>query len=83
MMRDEWGWNGLLITDGDGQSGDAYNTPQAMLCSEGNMLGISNYINASATTAAYGDPTEYVYARYQLHNVMRDALYQYITGHVA
>lgn len=83
MMRNEWGWNGLLITDGDGQTGDVYNTPQAMLCSEGNMLGISNYINASATTAAYGDPTEYVYARYQLHNIMRDALYQYITGHVA
>lgn len=82
MMRDEWGWHGLLITDGDGQSGDVYNTPQAMLCSEGNMLGISNYINASATTAAYGDPTEYVYARYMLHNIMRDALYQYCAGSV-
>jgi len=77
IMRDEWGWKGLLITDGDGQSGDCYNTPQAMLSVEGNMLSISNYINAAATVDAYGDPTEYVYTRYMLHNIMRDALYQY------
>lgn len=77
MMRDEWGWHGMLITDGDGGTGDVYNTPQAMLCIEGSMLSISNYINASATVDAYGDPTESVYARYMLHNIMRDALYQY------
>ena len=77
MMRDEWGWHGMLITDGDGQSGDVYNTPQAMLCIQGSMLGISNYINAAATVEVFGDPTEYAYARMMLHNVMRDALYQY------
>lgn len=77
MMRDEWGWHGMLITDGDGAAGDVYNSPQAMLCIEGSMLSISNYINSSATVEAYGDPTEFVYARYMLHNVMRDALYQY------
>ena len=77
MMRDEWGWHGMLITDGDGGTGDVYNTPQAMLCIEGSMLSISNYINASATVDAYGDPTESVYARHMLHNIMRDALYQY------
>lgn len=77
IMRDEWGWQGLLITDGDGMGGDAYNTPVAMLCVNGNMLSRSLYIDARATVAAYGDATDYVYGRYMLHNNIRNALYQY------
>lgn len=77
IMRDEWGWQGMLITDGDGMGGDAYNTPVAMLSIEGSMLSRSLYIDARATVAAYGDATEYVYGRYCLHNIMRNALYQY------
>ncbi len=77
IMRDEWGWQGLLITDGDGMGGDAYNTPVAMLCVGGNMLSRSLYIDARATVAAYGDATDYVYGRYMLHNNIRNALYQY------
>ncbi len=77
MMRDEWGWQGMLITDGDGGAGDVYNSPQAMLSIQGNMLSISQYINSRQTIAVYGDATDYVYGRYMLHNIMRNALYQY------
>ena len=77
IMRDEWGWQGMLITDGDGGSGDCYNTPVAMLSVQGSMLSRGTYINARSTEAAYGDATEYVYARSMLHNIMRNCLYQY------
>ncbi len=78
ILRDEWGFEGMLITDGDGAAGDAYNTPQAMMSIGGSMLGISNYINADATAAAYGDPTQYSYTDYMLHNIIRNCLYQYV-----
>lgn len=77
MMRNEWGWQGMLITDGDGGSGDCYNPPIAMMSIQGSMLGISNYVTSRQNVAAYGDPTETVYGRYMLHNIMRNALYQY------
>ncbi|MBR1684113.1 MAG: glycoside hydrolase family 3 C-terminal domain-containing protein [Clostridia bacterium] len=77
IMREEWGWQGMLITDGDGGSGDCYNTPVAMLSVQGSMLSRGTYINARSTEAAYGDATEYVYARSMLHNIMRNCLYQY------
>lgn len=77
MMRNEWGWQGMLITDGDGSTGDCYNSPVAMLSVQGSMLTISNYVTARQTVAAYGDATETVYGRAMLHNVMRNALYQY------
>ena len=77
MMRNEWGWQGMLITDGDGGSGDCYNNPQAMLSIQGCMLTISNYATARQAVAAYGDPTDYTYGCYMLHNIMRNCLYQY------
>ena len=77
MLRNEWGWQGMLITDGDGSSGDAYNTPVAMLSVQGSMLARGLYANSRATLAAYGDVTETVYGRYMLHNIMRNCLYQY------
>ncbi len=77
IMRDEWGWQGMLITDGDGGTGDCYNSPAAMLSIQGCMLTISNYATSRQNVAAYGDPTETVYGRYMLHNIMRNALYQY------
>ena len=40
------------------------------------MLTISNYVNGSATVAAYGDATSTVYGRYALHQNAMYALYQ-------
>lgn len=77
MMRDEWGWQGFLITDGDGSDGDSYNTPQAMLSIGGAMLARGCYINAAATEAAFGDATQYAYGQQCLHDVMRYCLFQY------
>ncbi|MBR6954360.1 MAG: fibronectin type III-like domain-contianing protein, partial [Clostridia bacterium] len=77
MIRNEWGWKGLLITDGDGGAGDCYNTPVAMLSVEGSMLSRSLYANARSTVQAYGDPTETLWGRISLHNIIRDCLYQY------
>ena len=77
MLRHDWGWNGFLITDSDGASGDVYNTPQAMLCSEGGMLAFNAYPDDPQTVSAYGNPTDYVFGRYQLHRIMRDCLFQY------
>jgi beta-glucosidase len=77
MMRDEWGWQGFLITDGDGQDGDVYNSPQMMLSIQGAILNNGGYINNPTTEAAYGDATQYPYGQQCLHDVMRHCLYQY------
>jgi beta-glucosidase len=77
ITRDEWGWTGYLITDGEGAVGDAYNSAQAMLSVEGSMLTVMSYINLPATVEAYGDATSTIFGRYMLHNIMRDCLYQY------
>lgn len=77
MPRDEWGWNGLLITDSDGASGDVYNTPQAMLATRGAMLAFNAYPDDPQTVAVFGDATSTVLGRHQLHLLMRDCLFQY------
>ncbi len=77
MLRDEWGWNGMLITDGNCGTGDVYNNPLGILVVQGATLGYGNYLNMAATEAAFGDSTQYAYAQYQLHEMMRDCLYQY------
>ena len=77
MMRKEWNWYGFLITDGDGNDGDVYNSPQMMLSVDGAILNNGGYINNSSTMAAYGDATEYAYGQQCLHNVIRYAMYQY------
>ena len=77
MMRDEWGYKGIFLTDSDGGSGDAYNNPQVMLASRGIMLSISLYVDDSATVAAYGDATSTPFGNNMLHYVIRDVLYSY------
>ena len=77
MMRDEWAWHGFLITDGDGNDGDVYNSPQMMLSIQGAILNNGGYINNATTVAAFGDATEYAYGQQCLHDVMRSMLYQY------
>lgn len=81
MMRKEWDWYGFLITDGDGNDGDVYNSPQMMLCIDGAILNNGGYINNATTVAAYGDATAYPYAQQCLHNVIRYAMYQYAGPH--
>ena len=83
VMRDEWGWMGYLITDGDGADGDAYNSAAAMLAVEGSMLARGVYANSRAALAAYGDPSDTVYGRVCLHNIMRYCLYQYCSTKTA
>ncbi len=82
VLRDEWGWDGFLITDGDGGAGDAYNNPQMMLVNQGAMLTISNYINGSATEAAYGDAMASNFGQYSMHEMVRSTLYQYAGSEV-
>jgi beta-glucosidase len=77
MMRKEWNWYGFLITDGDGNDGDVYNSPQQMLSVDGAILNNGGYINNATTVAAYGDATAYPYGQQCLHNVIRYAMYQY------
>ena len=83
VMRDEWGWLGYLITDGDGSDGDAYNSASAMLAVEGSMLARGVYANSRAALAAYGDPSDTVYGQVCLHNIMRYCLYQYCSTKTA
>ena len=78
IIRDQWGWNGYLITDGEGATGDAYNSCVAMMSVGGSMLTTMSYINAAATVAAYGDSAQTLYGRVMLHNIAAYALYQYI-----
>lgn len=78
IIRDQWGWKGYLITDGEGATGDAYNSCVAMLSVGGSMLTTMSYVNAAATIAAYGDASETLYGRVMLHNIAVYALYQYI-----
>lgn len=77
ILRNEWGWDGMLITDGDGGNGDVYNNSPAMLSIQGAMLNRGCYINAGATVSAYGDTTSYAYGQAMLHNVMRQCLWHY------
>jgi beta-glucosidase len=81
MMRDEWGWMGYLVTDGDGSNGDAYNNTAALLyCAQGAMLGSNGNMSVAnaSTIAAYG--TNYKdtkYGQWLLQKVMLYYTYQY------
>lgn len=79
MVRDEWGWNGMLITDGDGSGNDTYNN-YSYWCfgAEGGILGTGLL---SSNKQYYTIDTEGKsatnYQKYMLHNISRNALYQY------
>ncbi len=79
MAREEWGWNGFLITDGDGSSSDVYNNYSFWtLGTQGGILG-SGDLSANTAYASIGTDgsgaTNYI--NYTLHNIARNALYQY------
>lgn len=79
MTRKEWGWKGMLITDGDGSASDAYNNYTFWsICANGGILG-SGDISANK---AYADVDEEGngatnFIKYRVHNIGRNALYQY------
>lgn len=78
VMRDEWGWDGMLITDGDGSSSDTYNNYSFWNMSEGGLLGTGLLSNGNvyATIDAEGNgATNYV--KHMIHELGRNALYQY------
>ncbi|MFT4145678.1 MAG: glycoside hydrolase family 3 C-terminal domain-containing protein, partial [Mobilitalea sp.] len=79
MTRDEWGWNGLLITDGDGSASDVYNHFSFWtMASQGGILG-SGTLSANTAYATIGTDGAGAsnYTVYTLHNIARNALYQY------
>ena len=80
ILREEWGFQGMLITDGDGSDGDTYNNAQAMLSIGGAILNRGVYINAASTLAAYGDATSTAFGQTMLQLVVRSALYQYLSN---
>lgn len=79
MTRDEWGWIGMLITDGDGSAGDAYNNYTFWaIGANGGILGsgdISNNKSYRNVGADGSNATNYI--NYVVHNIGRNALYQY------
>lgn len=78
MTRNEWGFKGLLITDGDGNNGDAYNNPYFWLYSQGAMLGNDAAVSNTTTVGIYGDAYQSTkYGQYLLQKVMKYCLYQY------
>ena len=79
MTRDEWGWTGMLITDGDGSSSDVYNNYSFWtIGANGGILG-SGDLSANKTYIDIGtDGTNATaFVQYRLHNIGRNALYQY------
>lgn len=82
MTRTEWGWEGMLITDGDGGDGDCYNNPTFWLMAEGAMLARGTYVNNSRTVEAYGDGAYTTnYGQYKLAKVAKHILYQYASAY--
>ena len=79
MTRDEWGWQGMLITDGDGSSSDVYNNYSFWtIGAQGGILG-SGDLSANSTYTKIGTDGSGAtnYAKFMLHNIARNALYQY------
>ncbi len=85
MTRDEWGWNGMYITDGDGTSNDAYNNYSfwtmnnfagllggGKLCETGTAYFDLGDIDVSTDGSTYSN-----YVNYVIHFVGMSAAYQY------
>jgi len=82
MTRTEWGWEGMLITDGDGGDGDCYNNPTFWLMAEGAMLARGTYVNNSRTESVYGTGSyTTAYGQYKLAKVVKHILYQYASAY--
>lgn len=80
MMRDEWNWNGMLITDGDGSASDVYNNYSFWaMANQGGILGMSGQLSSNTTYSKISKDGEGAsnYVKYVIHNIGRNALYQY------
>lgn len=80
MMRDEWKWNGMLITDGDGSASDVYNNYSYWIIANfGGILGMSGQLssNTAYTTISKDGEGATNYINYVVHTISRNALYQY------
>ncbi len=79
ITRDEWGWNGMLITDGDGSANDAYNQYSFWtIGAEGGILGSGNLSgNTTYTNISTDGEGATAYQTYMLFNIAEHALYQY------
>ncbi len=79
MSRDEWNWNGMYITDGDGSSNDAYN--QYSFWTVNNFAGLLGGGKMSSTGSVYvtinSDGSNTNYINYVIHYVGMTAAYQY------
>lgn len=79
MVRNEWNWKGMLITDGDGSSSDTYNHYSFWTVGAyGGILG-SGTLRGNQTYATIDEEgngaTNFI--KYRIHNIGRNALYQY------
>ena len=81
VTRNEWGWKGMLITDGDGSSSDVYNNFSFWtIGAEGGILGSGDLSANSTYITIKEDGTGATnYVQNVLHRIARNALYQY--GH--
>lgn len=79
MVYHDWGFNGFMITDGDGSFGDVYNAAAYFLYgAEGGMLHVGLFVDDPSIVSLYGDgATKTNYGQYKLHQTMKHALYQY------
>lgn len=79
MTRDEWGWNGFLLTDGDGSASDTYNNYDFWtICNQGGILGGGKLsANSTYTTIGTDGTGASNYVKYVLHNIGVNTVYQY------
>lgn len=79
MTRNEWKWHGMLITDGDGSRSDTYNNYSFWtICNQGGILG-SGQLSSNTTYRTIGKEGDGAnnYIKYIVHQIGRNALYQY------
>lgn len=79
ITRDEWGWNGMLITDGDGSTNNVYNNYSFWtIGAVGGILGSGDLSANTAYASISEDGTGATnYVQHMLHRIARNALYQY------
>lgn len=79
MVQHDWGFDGFMITDGDGDFGDVYNSSVFFLYgAEGGILHVGLFVNDPTVVVAFGDGSYTTnYGQYKLQQTMKHSLYQY------